>query len=305
MTTPYVYLVHWSIPNKFYAGKRTAPGCSPNELFNDKHNNPYRTSQGSRTTNRRDDGETAYQYYERFGNPDFIHVVPCDDIKQASRLEEQLLIAYNAQRNSLFLNRKNGDRNWDHTGLKHSEDFRRRMRKRMTGTNHPRYGVTVSETTRKKQSDKAKIRKCSPATRDKHRQRMLGANNPNYGKPMPTETRRKISVARTGIKVTLTPEQSKRRSEMSRAIMTGRKHSNEAKERMRQAKIGKPQPGIGILRKYFNTKGRTDISLSELFVAISENEYFYQASLALGKSKGYVRNRLFTVLTFYRRFTVF
>lgn len=120
---PFTYLIGWSNLGTFYYGRRTAKGCHPDDLWV-----KYFTS--SKYVNR---------FRKEHGEPDVIVIrqkFP-DDPKACAAWECKLLKRINAQRNTKFLNRSNGDIVWDTTGLvlvrtQSGETF-------LTNTSDPRY----------------------------------------------------------------------------------------------------------------------------------------------------------------------
>ena len=103
----------------------------------------------------------------------------------------------------------------------------------LSGAGNPMYGLTHSDETKKKISDKAKTRICSGETRQKLSLAMSGKNNPRYGRS-PYEN--------------FTPEQkikdSKRRSELGKAENNhffGKKHSDSVKQHLSQLRKNAPK----------------------------------------------------------------
>jgi hypothetical protein len=79
------------------------------------------------------------------------------------------------------------------SGLKHSEEFKRKQSNRMRGENHPNYGKRGKNNRRygKSHSEETKI---------KMSEKMKGKNNHRYGKSPSEETKRKLSEAIKGEK---------------------------------------------------------------------------------------------------------
>jgi hypothetical protein len=99
---PYTYLIGWSKHNTFYYGRRTAKNCHPNEFWI-----KYFTSSKDVKNFRNNNGDPdIIQIRKTFpGNPD------------ACKLwESKVLEKLDAQHDSRFLNKKNGDHKWDTTG---------------------------------------------------------------------------------------------------------------------------------------------------------------------------------------------
>lgn len=100
--TPYTYLIGWSKQNKFYYGRRTAKNCHPNEFWV-----KYFTSSDEVAKFRIENGEPDIIKIRKIfpNNPDACKLWEC-----------KFLQKINAQENNIFLNKKNGDTNWDTTG---------------------------------------------------------------------------------------------------------------------------------------------------------------------------------------------
>ena len=143
MTTPYVYFIMWTELDKSYFGKRTAVGCHPDELFNDSHPHPYRTSSGFIENRRRDDGETVHQYWEIYGNPDLMIIVEVESPAIANELEVNFLNLYNAQNDSRFLNQSNGNLKFDNTGRKRSKSAIAKLIATQTGVKKPKHSASL------------------------------------------------------------------------------------------------------------------------------------------------------------------
>jgi hypothetical protein len=99
--TPYTYLVGWSNLNKWYYGRRTAKGCSPSDLWV-----KYFTS-----------SKEVIKFRELNGEPDVIEIRKVfSNADSCKKWESKVLRRIDAQHNESFLNKKNGDENWDTTG---------------------------------------------------------------------------------------------------------------------------------------------------------------------------------------------
>src|SRR3972149_1873363 len=110
------------------------------------------------------------------------------------------------------------------TGLKHSEQTKKKMKLSKLGKNNPNFGKKASEETRKKMSlahknnlnNTGRFKKGQPSWN----KGILGEANHNFGKPRSIEIRQKISKGRKGIIFTETHIRN-----MSKAIQ-GDKHWN-------------------------------------------------------------------------------
>ena len=99
--TPYCYLIGWSASNMFYYGRRTAVGCSPDELMVS-----YHTSSGF-----------VEDYIKIHGKPDIIQIRKTfDTAEKTAWWETTVLRRLNAAKHPRMLNDTNGDLNFDRTG---------------------------------------------------------------------------------------------------------------------------------------------------------------------------------------------
>jgi len=100
--TPYTYLIGWSKHNTFYYGRRTAQNCHPNEFWA-----KYFTSSSEVKEFRIENGDPdIIQIRKTFpNNPDACKLWEC-----------KVLERIDAQHDSRFLNKRNGDHKWDVTG---------------------------------------------------------------------------------------------------------------------------------------------------------------------------------------------
>jgi hypothetical protein len=119
-------------------------------------------------------------------------------------LETTLLESLDAKSNPMSFNQHNGDGKFTRTGVTVSEDTRKKQSDSIKkvhpnkGKPSPNRGKVASEETRKKQSESKLGKKRKPfteQTRDKIRQAKLGSNNPSYGKTPSKETKEKLRQA--------------------------------------------------------------------------------------------------------------
>lgn len=220
--TPYCYLIGWTKQNLWYYGRRTAEDCHPSEFWKS-----YFTSSKQNKSNTAQTVDTCRHEY---GEPDVIEIRRVfSDIVSCRSWENSLLTRINAAKNPKFLNRTNGDKNYDTTGkvnvidkqgnvfvvtvddtrLKTGELFTRnkgktyeeisgeelgkKRRERMTGENNPFFGKKHSEEFKLKQSEK-KSGENGPMYGRK------GKDHPSFGLRDSEETRKKKSIARQGNK---------------------------------------------------------------------------------------------------------
>lgn len=99
---PFTYFIGWSKLNTFYYGRRTAKGCNPSELWT-----TYFTS-----------SKYVKAFRKIHGEPDIVQVRRTfTSTKKCAKWETKVLIRMNAQFDLRFLNKTNGDMQWDTTGL--------------------------------------------------------------------------------------------------------------------------------------------------------------------------------------------
>jgi hypothetical protein len=92
-TTPYTYLIGWSIHNKWYYGVRYAKGCNPSDLWA-----TYFTS-----------SKYVYDFRERYGDPDIIQIRRTfTDSKSARLWEKKVIIKLDVIHKNMWLNEHNG-----------------------------------------------------------------------------------------------------------------------------------------------------------------------------------------------------
>jgi len=98
--TPYTYLIGWTKFNLWYYGKRTKKGCHPSDLFT-----KYFTS-----------SDIVKSFIKENGIPDVISIRKTfTSVERCNVWESVFLRRVNAKINPLFLNRSNGDKEWDNT----------------------------------------------------------------------------------------------------------------------------------------------------------------------------------------------
>lgn len=97
----YTYLIGWSKLDKWYYGRRTAKGCSPDDLWV-----TYFTS-----------SVYVSEFREKNGEPDIIQVRKTFKSSYlCKRCENRVLLKLKAAKDDRWLNRTNGDLNFDVTG---------------------------------------------------------------------------------------------------------------------------------------------------------------------------------------------
>lgn len=78
-------------------------------------------------------------------------------------------------------------------GKSHSEEFKLKLSKRMSGENNPMYGKLVSDEIKMRLSEASKNRPRTDAERKKRSLMMMGSGNPMYGKTVSDSTKAKMS----------------------------------------------------------------------------------------------------------------
>lgn len=105
----YTYLIGWKTYNVWYYGRRTKSGCHPTELWKN-----YYTS-----------SKHVKQFRTKYGEPDIIQIRKIfDNVEKCCYWENKVLQRINARDNPKFLNKTNGDKRWDRTGVKDSDETR-------------------------------------------------------------------------------------------------------------------------------------------------------------------------------------
>jgi hypothetical protein len=192
--TSFVYKWIHLPTGKWYIGSRTAKGCHPADGY-------ISSSQLIKPLIKQNPTEWKREVIET-GSPE-----------EMIKLETTLLESLDAKHNPMSFNQHNGDGKFTRTGVKVSEDTRKKQSESIKkvhpnrGKPSPNRGKIASEETRKKQSELKLGKKRKPfteQTRDKIRQAKLGSNNPSYGKSPSEETREKLRQANRGKKETFT-----------------------------------------------------------------------------------------------------
>jgi hypothetical protein len=192
--TSFVYKWIHLPTGKWYIGSRTAKGCHPADGY-------ISSSQLIKPLIKQNPTEWKREVIKT-GSPE-----------EMIKLETTLLESLDAKHNPMSFNQHNGDGKFTRTGVKVSEDTRKKQSESIKkvhpnrGKPSPNRGKIASEETRKKQSELKLGKKRKPfteQTRDKIRQAKLGSNNPSYGKSPSEETREKLRQANRGKKETFT-----------------------------------------------------------------------------------------------------
>jgi hypothetical protein len=136
-------------------------------------------------------------------------IVKTGSPEEMIKLETTLLESLDAKNNPMSFNQHNGDGKFTRTGVTVSEETRKKQSETIKrihpnrGKPSPNKGKIASKETRRKQSEAKLGKKRKPfteQTRDKIRQAKLGSNNPSYGKTPSEETKEKLRQANQGKK---------------------------------------------------------------------------------------------------------
>lgn len=100
--TPYTYFIRWNKLNLNYYGRRTAKNCHPNDFFV-----TYFTS-----------SKYVKEIISQYGLPDIIKIHKIfSDVKLCCEQEQRFLTKVNAAKKSNWLNKTNGDKKFNTTGI--------------------------------------------------------------------------------------------------------------------------------------------------------------------------------------------
>jgi hypothetical protein len=100
---PFTYLIGWSHLNTWYYGRKTEQGCCPNDLWT-----TYFTS-----------SDEVNEFRIKNGEPDIIQIrkIFPNNPKACCDWEDKVLDRMNVMKDDRFLNKKNGAKNFDTTGM--------------------------------------------------------------------------------------------------------------------------------------------------------------------------------------------
>ncbi|MFA6198975.1 MAG: NUMOD3 domain-containing DNA-binding protein [Bacteroidales bacterium] len=200
---PYTYVIGWSILNIFYYGVQYGKTANPNNLWNN-----YFTS-----------SKYVKEFRELYGEPDIIKIRKTFKTKeQAIQWERKVIDKMNIVFNDIWLNRANGS-------VKFSFCEK--------GENNPNFGRQISKETKEIWSENRK-----------------GYKNPFFGKLHTDETKEKISISKKGTLASIETKEKmsqKRKGENNsnfgkigiQSHWFGKSHTEETKEKLRIANLGK------------------------------------------------------------------
>jgi len=209
----YTYHISWTKQDKHYYGVRVANQCSPEkDLWTE-----YHTS-----------SNIVKSFREEYGEPDIIRVDQIFDTREAAmEYELQFLTENDCVFSPKWLNMAafplfdNRGENHPMYGKTRSEESKRKQSESIKGKNHYLYGKSPSEESKRKQSESMKGKPRSEESKRKQSESMKGENNPMYGKTPSEETRRKQADAKKG-----------------------KPHSEETKRKQSESTKGKPQEKV-------------------------------------------------------------
>jgi hypothetical protein len=215
MTKPFTYLVTHIPSGKKYYGVRFKHGCSPSDLW-DK----YFTSSKEIKKLILESGLSAFA----------IEIRKTFDCKEKAReWEHKVLRRLRVYNSDIWLNKTTG-KTPSTKGFIYSEESKRKMSESQKGEKNHMFGKSRSQLTREKISKSLKNRIVS------------------------TETKHKISVAKKGKPFTGYNSNTAETIEKRRLSCTGKKRTEEQKQKMRDAAKGRkwkicPESGIRIWYK--------------------------------------------------------
>lgn len=139
--TPYTYFIRWEKLNLNYYGRRTAKNCHPTEFFIS-----YFTS-----------SKYVKEIISQYGFPDIIKIHKIfSDVKLCCEQEEKFLTRVNAANNPNWINKTNGDKKFNTTGV--SPTIYKITYQKRKNTVKKKYGVeniSQSETIKQKKKEKS------------------------------------------------------------------------------------------------------------------------------------------------------
>lgn len=170
MTIPYTYLIGWSELDRWYYGVRYQNGCSPDDLWN-----PYKTS-----------SKHVKQFIRAHGDPDIIQVRKTFNNRQSALLfEHKVLRRMRVIRKEQWINKT------DNRAISNTYDEQVIRAKKMGANNK---GRKLSEETKRKMSEKAKLRKHSAHSEETKRK----MSESHRGKTLSEEHKNNISLSLKG-----------------------------------------------------------------------------------------------------------
>ena len=197
---PYTYLIGWSNRDRWYYGVRYGQNCHPNDLWK-----TYFTS-----------SKLVEQERLMFGEPDIIEVRRVFDSPQKAMLwEDKVLKLLQVDQSKRWINERAGS--WPLAIM--SEQVKSKISTARKGTRH-------SEDTKKKMSAAHTGKVLSKETKE----RMSEVRRGMKRGPMSEEQKRAISATKKGNPGPTKSEETKKKIAES---LRGRKHSEEAKAKMR------------------------------------------------------------------------
>lgn len=170
MTTPYTYLIGWSYLNRWYYGVRYQKGCDPNDLWN-----PYKTS-----------SKHVSQFIKDHGDPDIIQVRKTFNNRQSA-----LLFEHKVLRRMCVIRKEQWINKTDNRAINNAYDEQVARAKKMGANNR---GRKLSEETKRKMSEKAKLRKHSTHSEETKRK----MSESHRGKTLSESHRNNISSSLKG-----------------------------------------------------------------------------------------------------------
>jgi group I intron endonuclease len=118
-------------------------------------------------------------------------------------------------------------------GIKRTEEFKEKLRKRLSGKNNPNYGKKMSE-----------------EKKEYLRQKMSGKNSPRFGKHHTEEVKKKLSEKRKGKPISDKARQNMRANDKQNNPMFGKNHSQKTKDLISASKKGQVPWNKGLKNIY-------------------------------------------------------
>lgn len=146
-------------------------------------------------------GYRKNQYFtnaiRKYGWEAFTHEILFDGLTKEEACEKEIeLIKFHRSNNDDYGYNISSGGEFGGTGMRHTEEVKRKLSECRRGEKHPLYGKHLSEETRRKMSDAHKGYKPTPEECRQRSERQMGEKNHNYGKRASEETRRKQSESR-------------------------------------------------------------------------------------------------------------
>lgn len=217
----YTYLIGWSKLDKWYYGVRYAKNCSPSDLWV-----TYFTS-----------SKYVKEFREENGEPDIIQVRQIfKDDKLAIRCEDKVIRTLKLYSNERFLNKSYSG------SIYYDEDVRKKMSDHAKKPRSEKYKEQRSITMKKLWLEG--VYNNRPPQTNEHKRKNSEANKgrENWNKGLELSEEHKNNIG-NGVKNSKKYQEAKAKIDFNgdKNPMFGRKHSEETKQKMREAAIKRKQ----------------------------------------------------------------